>query len=93
MLDIGLWKLAGTGMASAMLTGAVAWFSFGNEVVTNVEMKAYVAKEIQHEREIMEPFVQSMQQVSEEFRQFSLEQKTTNSRLDTLIEVMRERIR
>jgi hypothetical protein len=89
MLDVGLWKLAGTAMASALVTGAAAWWSFGAHVVTDAEMKTYVSEQIAHERELREPFVETMRGVKEQFEQFHLEQRTTNSRLETLIEVMR----
>ena len=89
MLDLSVWKMAGTAMASMLVTGLAAWFSFGAGTVSRAEMEAYVAKTIEHEREIRAPFVDAMQGVQNEFNAFRMEQKATNAKLETLIEVMR----
>jgi hypothetical protein len=91
MFDPGLWKLVGTAMASIITTGVVAWFSFGASAVDYDTMTEYVATAITHEREVAAPFVSSMQEVQKEFNSFRVEQQGTNARLETLIEIMREK--
>jgi hypothetical protein len=88
MLDLGLWKMAGTAMASAIVTGAAAWMSFGAGTVSRGDMESYVQSAITHEREVNVTYNELLEQVSTEFRSFRIEQEGTNARLETLIEIM-----
>jgi len=90
MFDIGLWKMAGTAMASALFTGAAAWMSFGAGTVSHSDMESYVQSAISHEREIGSANSVLLQEVSKEFRSFRVEQEGTNARLETLIEILQK---
>jgi len=90
MFDIGLWKMAGTAMASALFTGAAAWMSFGAGTVSRADMENYVQATISHEREIAASNTALLGEVSKEFRNFRVEQEGTNARLETLIEILQK---
>jgi hypothetical protein len=90
MLEIGIWKMAGTAMASALVTGAAAWMSFGAGTVSRADMESYVHSAITVEREIGSSSDELLKEVSTEFRSFRVEQEGTNARLETLIEILQK---
>jgi hypothetical protein len=90
MFEVGLWKMAGTAMASALVTGAAAWMSFGAGTVSRGDMESYVQSAITHERELSTPSNELLKEVSTEFRSFRVEQEGTNARLETLIEILQK---
>ncbi len=87
----GVWRTICVGLATCLLTGVVAWFSFGAGNVSRAAMEAYVVEKINHERELSAQYVTLLSKVADEFSAFRLEQTQTNVKLETLIGIMQER--
>lgn len=85
---VSFWKTICVGLASCILTGATAWFSFGAGNVSRASMEHFVTEKINHERELSAQYVALVTKVADEFSSFRLEQIETNVRLDTLIGIL-----
>ena len=93
---IGIWHAATLGLASIVVTGAVAWFTFGNETVTTTQMEAFVTKEIRTERTLLEVTTKSLDNLSDKLDAFVKEQSAyriqqaeTNGELSALVSELR----
>ncbi len=95
---IGIWQAACAALASVLATAAVAWFSFGNETVTQEEMVAFVAKEIHVERLLLKQTTDSLDRLSgkldlfvTEQSEYRTQQAETNGKLSALVDELRKR--
>ena len=95
---VGVWQAACAALASILATGTVAWFSFGNETVTQDQMVAFVAKEIHTERLLLKQTTDSLDRLSgkldlfvTEQSEYRTQQAETNGKLSALVDELRKR--
>ncbi len=93
---IGIWQAVSMALGSVLATAAVAWFTFGNQTVTQAGMEAYVIREIKTERVLLDTATKSLDRLADKLDRFVTEQgqyraqqAETNGELSALVDELR----